>query len=68
MGIGNNRVLPLRTVNIIKDSKLKFGQRQSDAEARREELIKNIEAALGKLSLSELEAVSYDLFTKGYMD
>lgn len=68
MGIGNNRVLPLRTVNIIKDSKLKFGQRQSDAEVRREELIKNIEAALGKLSLSELEAVSYDLFTKGYMD
>lgn len=41
---------------------------QSDAEARREELIKNIEAALGKLSFSELEAVSYDLFTKGYMD
>lgn len=68
MGIGNNRVLPLRTVNIIKDSKLKFGQMQSDAEARREELIKNIESALGKLSLSELEAVSYDLFTKGYMD
>lgn len=68
MGIGNNRVLPLRTVNIIKDSKLKFGQMQSDAEARREELIKNIEAALSKLSLSELEAVSYDLFTKGYMD
>lgn len=68
MGIGNNRVLPLRTVNIIKDSKLKFGQMQSDAETRREELIKNIEAALGKLSLSELEAVSYDLFTKGYMD
>ena len=68
MGIGNNRVLPLRTGNKIKDSKLKFGQMQSDAETRREELIKNIEAALGKLSLSELEAVSYDLFTKGYMD
>lgn len=35
---------------------------------RREELIKNIELALSKLSLSELEAISYDLLTKGYMD
>lgn len=51
-----------------KDNKLKFGQLQGDAETRREELIKNIEMALDKLSLSELEAISYDLFTKGYMD
>lgn len=40
---------------------------QSD-EYRREELIKNIELALSKLTLSELEAISYDLLTKGYMD
>ncbi|NPD81081.1 hypothetical protein HPS57_03710 [Prevotella sp. PINT] len=37
-------------------------------EYRREELLRNIEHALQKLSLSELEAISYDLLTKGYMD
>ena len=47
---------------------MKFGQLQGDAETRREELIKNIEMALDKLSLSEIEAISCDLFTKGYMD
>lgn len=36
-------------------------------EYRREELIKNIEMALSKLSVSELEAISYDLLTKGYI-
>lgn len=45
-----------------------FGKRYADDDARREELIKNIEAALERLSLSELEAIGYDLFTKGYMD
>jgi hypothetical protein len=59
--------LPLYIIE-KKDNKLKFGQLQGDAETRREELIKNIEMALDKLSLSELEAISYDLFTKGYMD
>lgn len=37
-------------------------------EYRREEVLRNIERALGKLSLSELEAIEYDLLTKGYMD
>jgi hypothetical protein len=59
--------LPLYIIE-KKDNQLKFGQLQGDAETRREELIKNIEMALDKLSLSELEAISYDLFTKGYMD
>ncbi len=45
-----------------------FNRRFSDAEHRREELIKNIEIALSRLSVSELEAISYDLVTKGYMD
>ena len=40
---------------------------RNNEEFRREELIKNIEHALSKLSLSELEAISYDLLTKGYM-
>lgn len=37
-------------------------------EYRREELIKNIERALQRLSVAELEAINYDLLTKGYMD
>lgn len=46
-----------------------FNRRLSSSdEYRREELIKNIELALSKLSLSELEAISYDMLTKGYMD
>lgn len=46
-----------------------FNHRLSSTdEYRREELIKNIEYALSKLSLSELEAISYDLLTKGYLD
>lgn len=46
-----------------------FSKRLSSTdEYRREELIKNIEYALSKLSLSELEAISYDLLTKGYME
>lgn len=46
-----------------------FNRRLSNSdEYRREELIKNIELALSKLSLSELEAISYDMLTKGYMD
>lgn len=45
-----------------------FNKRMSGSdEYRREELIKNIELAVSKLSLSELEAISYDLLTKGYM-
>lgn len=45
-----------------------FNKRMSGSdEYRREELIKNIELALSKLSLNELEAISYDLLTKGYM-
>ena len=48
---------------------LDFNKRLSSSdEYRREELIKNIEFALSKLTLSELEAISYDLLTKGYMD
>lgn len=37
-------------------------------DARREEIISRIERALAEMSLSELEALSYDMFTKGYLD
>lgn len=37
-------------------------------EYKREQLIKKIEHAVERMRLSELEAVSYDLFVKGYLD
>lgn len=45
-----------------------FNRHNGSDETRPEELLKNIEMALSRLSLSELEAISYDLMTKGYMD
>lgn len=35
-----------------------------DNDYKREELIKKIEHALGQMTLKELEALSYDMFTK----
>ena len=45
-----------------------FRRRFSDESSRKEELIRNIESALSKLSVNELEAISYDLVTKGDME
>ena len=39
-----------------------------DDEMRRRELIDQIERALSQRSVAELEAISYDLFTKGYLE
>ena len=39
-----------------------------DDEMRRRELIDKIERALSQRSVAELEAISYDLFTKGYLE
>lgn len=41
---------------------------ENDDEQRRAELIRKIEHAVEHMSLPELEALSYDLFVKGYMD
>ena len=35
---------------------------------KRDVLIKKIEHSVEKMSLRELEAVAYDLFTKGYLE
>ncbi|MCI5710734.1 MAG: hypothetical protein MR301_06240 [Prevotella sp.] len=37
-------------------------------EYRRTMLVHNIEHAVERMTLKELEALSYDMFTKGYMD
>lgn len=39
-----------------------------DNEYRHDELVRKIERAVEQMSLPELEAVVYDLFTKGYLD
>ena len=39
-----------------------------DDEMRRRELIDKTERALSQRSVAELEAISYDLFTKGYLE
>lgn len=39
-----------------------------DSEYKRDELIHRIEHAVEHMTLKELEALSYDMFTKGYID
>ena len=39
-----------------------------DKDYKRSELIRKIERAVERMSLSELEALSYDMFTKGYLE
>ncbi len=37
-------------------------------EYRRAMLVHNVERAVERMTLKELEALSYDMFTKGYID
>lgn len=47
----------------------RFTSRLSETDDyKRTRLIQKIEHALEKMTLGELEAVSYDLFTKGYIE
>lgn len=39
-----------------------------DTDYKCSELIRKIERAVERMSLSELEALSYDMFTKGYLE
>ena len=46
----------------------RFTSRLSDNDDyKRDELIRKIEHAVENMTLSELEALSYDMFTKGYI-
>ena len=57
----------------VQSSKLKkmsnrFTSRLSDNDDfKRDELIRKIEHAVEHMTLAELEALSYDMFTKGYI-
>lgn len=39
-----------------------------DSDYKREEIIRKIGHAIEYMTLKELEALSYDMFTKGYFD
>ena len=53
----------------VKKMSNRFTSRLSDDDDfKRDELIRKIEHSVEQMTLSELEALSYDMFTKGYMD
>jgi len=57
------------TFNIGNRMSNRFTSRLSDNDDfKREELIRKIEHSVEHMTLSELEALSYDMFTKGYME
>ena len=45
-----------------------FSHRNYSEEERREELIRAIEHSIARLTLSELEALYYDMTTKNYIN
>ncbi len=46
-----------------------FSHRLSDDnDYKRQELIRKIERAVEHMTIKELEALSYDMFTKGYLE
>jgi len=44
-----------------------FHFQNSGGDSRREELIRTLEHSIERLSLQELEALYYDMLTKGYI-
>jgi hypothetical protein len=52
----------------MKYGKEPIDRLSDDNDYRREQLMKTIEHAVEHMSLSELEALSYDMFTKGYIE
>lgn len=53
----------------VKKMSNRFTSRLSDDDDfKRYELIRKIEHSVEQMTLSELEALSYDMFTKGYME
>lgn len=53
----------------VKKMSNRFTSRLSDDDDfKRDELIRKIEYSVEQMTLSELEALSYDMFTKGYME
>ena len=52
------------SMNFGNNDKSRLGD---DKDYRRDQLIRTIEHAVEHMSLAELEALSYDMFTKGYI-
>lgn len=55
-------------INSKKDMADFHNRLSDDTDYKRSELIMKIERAVERMSLSELEALSYDMFTKGYLE
>ena len=55
-------------INSKKDMADFHNRLSDDTDYKRSELIRKIELAVERMSLSELEALSYDMFTKGYLE
>lgn len=55
-------------INSKKDMADFHNRLSDDTDYKRSELIRKIERAVERMSLSELEALSYDMFTKGYLE
>lgn len=61
--------LQMETLNhIYHDEPFKHAGLNEDSDYKREEIIRKIEHAVERMTLKELEALSYDMFTKGYFD
>ena len=60
-------IFPSSNISISMSNR--FTSRLSDNDDyKRDELIRKIEHSVEQMTLSELEALSYDMFTKGYME
>ena len=61
--------LQMETLNIfITMNHFKHAGLNEDSDYKRDEIIRKIEHAVERMTLKELEALSYDMFTKGYFD
>ena len=59
----------IQHLTFLKKMSNRFTSRLSDDDDfKRDELIRKIEHSVEQMTLSELEALSYDMFTKGYME
>ena len=68
IGFPFGRRFSIQHLTFLKPMSNRFTSRLSDNDDfKRDELIRKIEHAVEHMTLSELEALSYDMFTKGYI-
>ena len=63
-----NLTFNIQHLTFLKEMSNRFTSRLSDNDDfKRDELIRKIEHSVEHMTLAELEALSYDMFTKGYI-